>query len=69
MKTLKCNAAEAVLDDEDVADDNIEMASGNKEFEDNEIWNGESDKEDNRKRRQINENEKKHNVPNMPITK
>ncbi|KAF9926237.1 AdoMet-dependent rRNA methyltransferase spb1 [Modicella reniformis] len=114
-KTLKRKAAEAALEDQDVQDD-IEMVPVNKEFEDDEIWDGESDEEDSRKRKQINEyslitaeamtlaqslvnktttkselidqgftkqafadkdglpawfleDEKMHNVPNMPITK
>ncbi|KAG0004530.1 AdoMet-dependent rRNA methyltransferase spb1 [Modicella reniformis] len=48
-------AAKPALEDQDVQDDDIEMAPVNKEFEDNEIWDAESDENDSRKRKQINE--------------
>ncbi|KAG0083478.1 AdoMet-dependent rRNA methyltransferase spb1 [Podila epicladia] len=52
-KSLKRKAAEAAEGDED--DDDIEMVPLGKEFEDDEMWDGESDEEDSRKRKQINE--------------
>ncbi|KAF9331632.1 AdoMet-dependent rRNA methyltransferase spb1 [Podila minutissima] len=51
-KSLKRKAAEAAEGDED---DDIEMVPLGKEFEDDEMWDGESDEEDSRKRKQINE--------------
>jgi AdoMet-dependent rRNA methyltransferase SPB1 len=115
-KALKRKAAEAGLGDGDEEDADIEMVPINKEFEDDEMWDGESDEEDSRKRKQISEyslitaeamtlaqslvnktttktelidqgftkqafadkdglptwfleDEKMHNVPNLPITK
>ncbi|KAG0039889.1 AdoMet-dependent rRNA methyltransferase spb1 [Podila clonocystis] len=52
-KSLKRKAAEAAEGDED--DDDIEMVPLGKEFEDDEMWDGASDEEDSRKRKQINE--------------
>ncbi|KAF8941636.1 AdoMet-dependent rRNA methyltransferase spb1 [Dissophora ornata] len=112
-KALKRKATEAAEGD---AEDDIEMVPVSKEFEDDEMWDGESDEEDSRKRKQINEyslitaeamtlaqslvnkkatkadlidqgftkqafaekdglpswfleDEERHNVPNLPITK
>ncbi|KAG0205363.1 AdoMet-dependent rRNA methyltransferase spb1 [Mortierella sp. GBA30] len=53
-KTLKRKATEAAEGDED-EDDDIEMVPLSKEFADDEMWDGESDEEDSRKRKQINE--------------
>ncbi|KAF9019513.1 AdoMet-dependent rRNA methyltransferase spb1 [Haplosporangium bisporale] len=52
-KSLKRKATEAAEGDEE--DDDIEMVPLGKEFEDDEMWDGESDEEDSRKRKQINE--------------
>ncbi|KAG0366244.1 Spb1 C-terminal domain-containing protein [Gamsiella multidivaricata] len=52
-KSLKRKAAEAAEGDAD--EDDIEMVPVSKEFEDDEMWDGESDEEDSRKRKQINE--------------
>ncbi|KAF9203555.1 AdoMet-dependent rRNA methyltransferase spb1 [Haplosporangium sp. Z 27] len=53
-KTLKRKATEAAEGDAD-EDDDIEMVPVGKEFADDELWDGESDEEDSRKRKQINE--------------
>ncbi|KAF9180584.1 AdoMet-dependent rRNA methyltransferase spb1 [Haplosporangium sp. Z 767] len=53
-KSLKRKAAEAAEGDED-EDDDIEMVPLGKEFADDEMWDGESDEEESRKRKQINE--------------
>ncbi|GJJ67859.1 AdoMet-dependent rRNA methyltransferase SPB1 [Entomortierella parvispora] len=52
-KTLKRKATEAAEGDEE--EDDIEMVPLSKEFEDDEMWDGESDEEESRKRKQINE--------------
>ncbi|KAG0343721.1 AdoMet-dependent rRNA methyltransferase spb1, partial [Podila humilis] len=52
-KSLKRKATEAAEGDEE--EDDIEMVPLGKEFEDDEMWDGESDEEDSRKRKQISE--------------
>ncbi|KAG0376350.1 AdoMet-dependent rRNA methyltransferase spb1 [Mortierella sp. AD032] len=52
-KSLKRKATEAAEGDEE--EDDIEMVPLGKEFMDDEMWDGESDEEDSRKRKQISE--------------
>ncbi|KAG0303983.1 AdoMet-dependent rRNA methyltransferase spb1, partial [Dissophora globulifera] len=52
-KALKRKATEAA--EGDAEEDDIEMVPVSKEFEGDEIWDGESDEEDSRKRKQISE--------------